>query len=337
MHSYFHKTEIDKEFYAKHIASSLPDRVIDAHAHFNLPEHVANVSRETVAGDWAMQCGYIMPVEDARYYASVLFPDRQIEFVALPFPLREADTGGNNAYISSLINKEGLRGLYTLRPEYGIDKVEREYTDGRFCGFKPYPYMASPVKGAEVSIFDFMTHGQFKLADRLGAPVLMHLPRAGRLPDPDNISEIRVILDRYPGVKLVIAHFGRCFNHEYFERALESLGDDVRRLWFDTSAVLNPKVYELAFRYLDYRRILYGTDMPVMLWHGKREWDAGGYHNLCREDFTWNTHKYPEDEKNYTFFIYEQINSILTLIGGDAEKTECVFCRNAEDIYVPRP
>ena len=333
MYSYFHKTQLDEDFYRKHLLPRLPESIIDAHAHFNLPEHVAMVGKETIAGDWALECGLIMPYEDARHYMSVMFPGRKVDFVALPWPLREADTDGNNAYISSLIVNHKQRGLYTLRPEYPIEKVELEYNAGNFCGFKPYPYMASAVKGAEVSIFDFMTHAQFKLANRLKAPVLMHLPRAGRLPDPDNIAEIRIILNRYPDVKLIVAHFGRCFQHEYFERSLAALGGDIHRLWFDTAAVLNPKVYGLAFDHLDHRRILYGTDIPIMLWHGKREWDENGYHNLCREEFSWNTHKYPEDEGNYTYFIYEQINNILNLLGSDKQSIEDVMKRNAEAVY----
>ncbi len=334
MYAYFHKTELDHDFYDRYLRDRLPGTIIDAHAHFNLPEHVAAITPETIAGDWALECGLIMTYEDACHYTRVMFPDKNWSFVALPWPLRDADTTANNAYVSSLSKEKKMRGLYTVRPEYNTEKIESEYIAGGFCGLKPYPYMASTVKGADVSIFDFMPHEQFELANRLHAPVLMHLPRAGRLPDPDNIAEIRVILNRYPNVKLVIAHFGRCFQHEYFEKALDVLGEDVNRLWFDSAAVLNPKVYELAFNHLDHRRILFGTDMPILLWHGKREWDEKGYHNLCREDFSWNKHPYPEDEKNYTFFLYEQLNNILNILAGDEAAIQNVFRRNAESVYL---
>lgn len=336
MYSYFHKTELDERYFEEHLRGRLPQTIIDAHAHFDLPAHVAAISAQTIAGDWALECGLLMSYEDAHSYTGVMLPGIALDFVALPWPLREADTLANNAYIASLIKERGQRGLYTVRPEFDIAQIERDFVAGRFSGFKPYPYMASAVKGAEVSIFDFMPHAQFALADRLGAPVLMHLPRAGRLPDPDNIAEIRVILERYPNVKLVIAHFGRCFQHEYFEKALGLLGTDVHRLWFDCAAVLNPKVYALAFEKLDIHRILFGTDLPIFLWHGKREWDEKGYHNLCREDFSWNKHKYPQDEPNYTYFIYEQLNNILNMLGGDRAALQSVFCGNARSVYARR-
>ena len=207
---YFHKTELDAEYYEARLKNRLPRRMIDAHAHFNLPEHISGVSEETIAGDWACECGMVMTYEDAAGYMSAMFHDKDVGFVALPWPLRDADTIGNNAYIASLIKHRAVRGLYTLRPEYDTKQIERDYLGGEFCGFKPYPYMASLKKGAEVSIFEFMTREQFRLVNKLRAAVLMHLPRAGRLPDPDNISEIKEILDDYPDVRLVVAHFGRC-------------------------------------------------------------------------------------------------------------------------------
>lgn len=334
MYSYFHKTKLDETFYIQHLRDRLPGRIIDAHAHFNLPEHVASITEDAIARDWALECGMLMTYEDAQTYMSVMFPGQTINHVALPWPLRDADTAGNNAYIASLIKGKGLRGLYTLRPEYDIAQIEKSYTEGCFCGFKPYPYMASATKGADVSIFDFMTHAQFALADRLHAAVLMHLPRAGRLMDLDNISEIRIILDRYPNVRLVLAHFGRCFHHDHFERGLEALCEDVHRLWFDTSAVLNPKVHALANAHVDHRRIMFGSDIPILLWHGKREWGDKGYHNLCREDFSWNEHRYPEDEAGYVFFLYEQLNNMLNTYGDDRETILDIFQRNAERVYV---
>ncbi len=333
MYTYFHKTELDSLFYDRYLRGRLPDTIIDAHAHFNLPSHVASITSETIAGDWALECGLLMSYEDACHYSQVMFPNKQWEFVALPWPLRDANTKGNNAYISSLISDHALSGLYTVRPEYTTDQIETDYLAGRFSGFKPYPYMASAAKGANVSIFDFMPHEQFELANQLHASVLMHLPRAGRLPDPDNISEIRIILDRYPNVKLVVAHFGRCFQLEYFEKALNALGEDVHRLWFDCAAVLNPKVYALAFNKLDHHRILFGTDLPIFLWHGKREWDKQGYHNLCREDFSWNKHTHRNEENSYTFFLYEQLNTMLNIVGNDQNVLQDVFCRNARSVY----
>ena len=88
----------------------------------------------------------------------------------------------------------------------------------------------------------------------------------------------------------------------------------MRELNFDTAAVLNPAVHAMALEVMDPKRILYGTDLLVFLWHGKRRWTQWEYFNLAREDFPWNRHEEgPEAEAGYTFFLYEQLRSILDL------------------------
>lgn len=333
MYDYFQKTPVDEEYYREHIKDRMPKTIVDSHAHFNLPEHIKNVTAKEIAEDWALESGMLMPYEDAQAYVSTLLPDQSVKFVCLPWPLKNADTVGNNQYIDSIVTSHGERGLFTNRPEYSVAYIEQAYQAGHFSGFKPYPYMASSIKGADISIFDFMPREQFALADRLDAAVLLHLPRAGRLPAEGNVREIREIVNSYPNVRLVIAHFGRCFCHEFFEEALDLLGDDIHRVYFDTAAVINPKVYRLAFDHLDYKRILFGTDIPIMLWHGRREWVNRSYINLCREAFSWNHHKYPAEEEGYTFIVYEQLNSLLNELDGDKAMAQAIFHDNALAVY----
>lgn len=333
MYSYFHKDKNDIDYFEKHLQGRLPGKIIDAHMHINLPEHVATISQKMIMSDWALEAGMVMSIEDARNYIGTMFPGWDYRYVAFPWPIAGADIEGNNDYIKKLIKEKAIKGLCTIRPGYSKEYIESLYQEGQFSGFKPYPYLANTQKGADISIFDFMPHKAFEVADKFSAPVLIHLPRAGRLADKSNIDEIRAILDKYRNVKLVIAHFGRCFNHDVFKKALEMLGEDVSRLWFDCAALQNPKVYELAFKKISVSRILYGSDLPIMLWHGTREWENGGYFNLCREEFSWNTHKYPEEERIYTFFVYQQINNILDVIGDDHDMIQAVFHDNAQKVY----
>ena len=336
MLEYFKKEKHDIRFYEEFITDRLPAKIVDAHTHLNLPEHVTNISEDTIKGDWALECGLIMTDEDSIEYYNELFPDKNVDNIIFPWPLLDGDTKGNNYYISSLIKGKKKIGLMTIRPEWNVEYIEQEYVKGGFSGFKPYPYFASSVKGAEVSIFDFMPREHFELADKLKASVLMHLPRKGRLAADENISEICSIVQKYPGVKLVLAHIGRCFNLKPLKEGLGKLGDSVKDLYFDTAAVMNPQVLEYAFEHLNEKQILFGTDFPILLWHGKREWSETEYFNLCKEDFSWNKHRYPDQEDQYTFFVYEQIKNILDVVfrsGDGKELAERVFIQNAIDVY----
>jgi predicted TIM-barrel fold metal-dependent hydrolase len=76
--------------------------------------------------------------------------------------------------------------------------------------------------------------------------------------------------------------------------------------------VINPETCELAFDRLPVERILFGTDMPILFWHGRRTWTEREYCNLCREPFSWNVHRESaEVEATYTLFLYEQMKAIL--------------------------
>ena len=336
MNSWFVRDENDARYYAEHIENRLPESVFDAHVHLNLPEHVEKVSAQTVAGDWALQCGMSMSYEEAVAYHEALFPDVAMKMLALPLPLTEADMPANNAYLAGLVGENKVTALMGIRPEWDAESVEKQLLEGEFAGFKPYPYMAASEKGAEVSIFDFLPHHHLKLADRYGKTVLLHLPRKGRLADDDNIREIREIIQKYPGLRLVIAHFGRSFNVVYLREGLRKLGTDKSALYFDTAAVMNPAVHQEGLQQLRTDQILFGTDMPILLWHGTRKWTETEYFNLSREDFPWNRHPYPEDEKNYTFFLYEQVRAMLDALeqsGASRQEIAGVFFKNACRVY----
>lgn len=336
MEIYFKRDDKDEEFYRKYLADRLPGHIIDAHIHINLKEHVKEVKDETIRKDWALQCGYVLPIETAQEYGRILYPEQHVDLLALPFPLKEADMKANNEYVSQEFIAKNGHALMSLRPEWSPEYVEKTFVEGGFSGFKPYVSFAKNVAEEDIRIFDYMPHSHLEIADRLHAAVLIHLPRSERLADEDNIRDIKTIAGMYPNIKLVLAHMGRCFNLCYFEDGIRKLGDTVRNLYFDTTAVINPQVYKAAFQILKPEQIIFGTDQPILLWHGKREWTERTYINLCREDFLWNQHQYPEKEDEYTLFLYEQLKAILDAIdetGGSMSMKEQVFSKNAIRVY----
>jgi predicted TIM-barrel fold metal-dependent hydrolase len=280
--------------------------------HVNLPEHVAAVTEERKRSDWAIECGYILPCEDAYAAARELFPGVSYRIAGFPWPIREADLEANNRYLAEKRAKGLLTPFMAVRPEWDPEQVEEELLSGGFVGFKPYPDMVSGVKGAEIGIFDFLPHEQWRILDRHRRAVMLHLPRAERIASPENIRELMEARQAYPEVAVIIAHFGRSFCPYYLRRALEEIGEDAAGFFFDTAAVINPEVYDLVFGRLSPEQVLFGTDLPILFWHGRRTWTEREYHNLCREDYSWNrSHEPPEIEATYTLFLYEELRAIL--------------------------
>ena len=337
-YDYFHYTDIDREFYERRIKGRMPKTFVDSHSHMNLPEHTVDIPPERLADDWALQNGLLMSAEDAKLYYGTMFPDQQWNITSFPFPVKEAHLEDNNDYVAQCARDGKIKyGLMCIKPEYSTDYIIKEYREKGFSGLKPYPDMVSGQKGAEIGIFEFMPHEQFAMAEKEKMPIVMHLPRAGRMPDDGNIRELREIRQKYPDLTMVIAHCGRCYTPYHFGIALDKLGEDAKGFHFDTAAVLNPAVIEMALDRLDYRKILFGTDQPIFLWHGYRNWTDTKYINLAREDFPWNVHKEdPEIQKGYTLFVYRQIDNILTVLeekGMGEDVKNAIFHENAVRVF----
>lgn len=336
-YDYFHYTQFDKAYYDAHLKGRMPKRFIDSHTHMNLPEHLVDVPPERIANDWALQNGMRMTAEDAALYYNTLFPDQEWELTSFPFPIKEAHLEENNDYIAKCAMDGKIRyALMCTKPTYSCEYIAKEYEEKGFSGLKPYPDLVSGQKGAEIGIFQFLPHEQLVLAEKAHMPIVMHLPRAGRMPDDGNIRELREIRQKYPDLVMVIAHFGRCYTPYHFNQALDKLGDDVSGFWFDTAAVTNPAVLDIALERLDTRRILFGTDEPIFLWHGYRHWTETSYINLAQEDFPWNTHRQEALAQEHTLFVYRQIDNILTALeraGFGEDVKDDIFYHNCVRVF----
>lgn len=268
INKWFHKTELDIEFYNEYLEERLPEKITDVHVHMNLEEHVKGVSKDRISMDWALECGLQMEYEAAQHYYQTMFPGKQILLTAFPFPLAEVDIPANNVYLSGLAKTGKIDALMSVRPEWTAQYCEEILVNNPFLGFKPYPYLASAIKGADISIYDFMPESQLSVLDRHKKALMLHLPRKGRLPAPDNIRELREIRQKFPDIHIILAHFGRSFTTEIFNQGITALGEDLKGFYFDTAAVVNPGVHQMAMERLDSRQILFGTDFPIMTWHG---------------------------------------------------------------------
>jgi predicted TIM-barrel fold metal-dependent hydrolase len=332
-------TAIDRLFYREHLQARVPERIFDVHVHINQPEHVASVPPERWLTDWALESGHLLTCEDAYACAGELFPDCRYRIAGFPWPIKEADMEANNLYLAEKRAEGMLCPFMTVRPEWDPEQIERVLLEGGFVGFKPYPDMVSGVKGADISIFDFLPREQLRVADRHCKAVMLHLPRARRIADPDNVRELKEIRQKYPGVAIIIAHFGRSFCPYYLQTGMNLLGSDAEGFYFDTTAVINPQPYDVAFSRISPDRILFGTDMPILFWHGRRTWTEKEYRNLCREEFSWNTqHEPPEVEAGYTLFLYEEMRAILDAMDRhhfDAAGVRAVFEDNAQRVLLP--
>ncbi|MEJ5200381.1 MAG: amidohydrolase family protein, partial [Anaerolineae bacterium] len=253
-------------------------------------------------------------VDDLLETYRLLLPGHEVTPLLLGWPEREVDQERGAAYIADAIRERGLPGLLVTLPEWSADELVRRVREGGFVGLKPYLNLAPPhIPTAEITIYDFLPHHHLEAADAHGWIVLLHIPRPGRLRDPLNLAQMIEIERRYPRIKLVIAHIGRAYCPEDIGDAFVVLRK-TERLCFDFSANTNAVVMQRALEAVGPRRILFGSDLPIVRMRMRRICENGFYVNLVPPglygDVSDDPHMRevgPDEAAQLSFFLYEEL------------------------------
>ena len=331
-------TGVDRAFWKEHLADWLPRRIIDAHVHVSHPSHrLEPLTDEKRRQIWVAEVAEALPADTLDHCTKAVYPGREVDYLAFGWPGLEFDLEAGNTYARTECAKRGWRSLSLLRPQWSAERVAAELDAPGVIGVKPYYALigADPVtrdRYIEASIFQFLPHAALEVLNDRRAWVTLHVPKAGRLAHPDNICEVQEIRRRYPDVILVIAHLGRCYTEPHATEAFAPLADD-EGVYFDNSAVLNPVVHRMALEAFGPKRILYGTDNPVLYMRGRRQWEGTHYVNRTNVDFYFNKlREPPEVEATYTLFMYEALRAMkeaCEAVGVGPGGVEAIFHDNA--------
>ena len=343
--SLFEVLPYDKAFYQKQLKDFLPKTFIDCHTHIWLDEQnhfCVDEAKRTCA--WAEMVAQYNSVEDLNETNHLLFPDNRVISVLYGQPMVTIDLKANNAYVAQSARKCGFPALYLTHPSQSAESVERVMlANPCFKGLKVYLEFAPEyIPANEIRIFDFVTHEQLALADKYGWVVQIHIARPKRLADPVNYIQLLEIEQKYPNIKLIVAHLGRAYAETDLGNALEYLKHSEKTIW-DFTANTNQQVMEKVLELYGPDRFVYGSDFPIFRMKARRVVEEGYYINEipkgsilhADEDPHMREIPYPEAEK-ITFFIYEEIlsckNACKTL-GMGQQDVKKIFYDNSARIF----
>ena len=335
----------DSWFYTEHLQDFLPDTFIDCHTHIYLDEqnHFCEDDANRSCA-WPNMVAHDNSVEDLNETNRLLFPDKQVISVLYGQPMVTIDLKKNNAYVAQSADKYNFPALYISHPSQSAESVERAVlANPRFKGLKVYLQFAPGyIPNNEIRIYDFLPHTHLALADKYGWVVQIHIARPKRLADPVNYVQLLEIEQKYPNIKLIVAHLGRAYSNEDLGDALDYLKNSEKTVW-DFTANTNQQVMEKVLDLYGTERFMYGSDFPIFRMKSRRTVENGFYINEIPKgslgDVSSDPHMreiaYPEAEK-ITFFIYEEILSCKkaceTLQLG-SEDVKTIFYRNAARIF----
>lgn len=336
----FEVTAHDREIYEKELRDFLPEHILDVHCH--LWKNQFNDLKQYAVGDpkrcvtWPSLVATENPIEDLLETYELLFPGKDMK--ALVFAGGDP-SAANNSYVADSAQKVGFPALYYSHPQESADAVEYQIRRGHMLGVKSYLDLAPKyLPEREIRIFDFFPKHQLERLNEMGAIVMLHIPRPGRLKDPVNLAQIIAIKKEFPNIRLIIAHIGRAYTKEDVGNAFDVLSE-VPDLMFDFCANCCEYAITELLRNTGSTHAMFGMDMPILRMRTHRIEENGTYINLIPPglygDPSQDSHLRevsPEEAEKITFFAYEELLSLKrackTLGFGKAE-VENIMYNNA--------
>lgn len=331
----FEVTENDKRVYEEELRDFLPEKILDVHTHvwldsLTIPKPADEESRTVL---WPSLVAKDNSIEDLRETYRLLFPGKDVS--ALMFTNEVWDIGSgaaNNDYVAEASKATGWPALYYSHPTQSADEVERMIRNGGFLGLKSYLDLAPAyIPEKEIRIFDFFPKEQLKRMDELGAIVMLHIPRDGRLKDPVNLEQILEIKAQFPNIRLIIAHIGRAYVKEDVGNAFTDYLNRVPDLMYDFTANCCEYAITEVIKNAGPEHVMYGTDMPILRMRTRRIEENGTYINLVPPglygDPSQDRHMREvsvEEAEKITFFVYEELLAFKRACG--------TLCCTSEDV-----
>jgi glutamate-1-semialdehyde 2,1-aminomutase len=269
--SHWQLLDADQDLYERTVAPLLPGRIFDAHVHLYRHEHYGPAGPPPLFAATPAEVGVERFAEDIAWLHG---PGRTAG--ALCFGLTfTGDRAANDGYVAAETAAGRERGLAALpqlivAPDDDPEAVRERVRRGGFVGLKPYHTLAR-LDGPtwQASLEAFFPEALARLAHEEGLSVTVHLVRDRALADPANQATLRRYCERYPNMRLILAHAGRGFNPWHTIEGVGALAG-LNNLWFDTSAVTEAGGFEAIVETFGHSRLLYGSDFPVSHLRGDR-------------------------------------------------------------------
>jgi len=334
---------VDKDFYDEHLRDFLPEKIVDIHTHVWLHGFIKKTKdTEARCVKWPSAVACENPVEDLLETYKLMFPDKSVTPLIFSQPEREIDIEAGNAYVAESAQKYNLSSLLLSTPEWDAQTFKWRLAEGRFLGAKVYLNFAPVYLPAnEIRIFDFAPPHQLEVLNDKGMILMLHIPRPKRLRDPVNLNQLLEIEQKYPRIKLIVAHVGRAYCDEDVGDAFEFLSE-AEKMYFDISANTNQFVFEKLIQAVGPKRILFGSDMPILRMRSRRICENEIYVNLVPKglygDVSGDKNMRElegEEADKLTFFMYEEILAFKKAAqncGLDKDDIKDIFCRNAIEL-----
>ena len=313
---------VDARIWEEELADFIPERIVDAHAHFlsdaEIPDdHPEKGQRGTEN------------LSTHRGWAHRLYPGRQMRYFLIEWPIVSADTH-RAAMARDLVQDPTARGAMMVTPQMTPGKIADAVEKHGFIALKPYRSFSVTGDATDCRITDFLPESHIEVADQLGLRVILHLSKRAACADEENLLDLERLTHRYANVRWQLAHCARAFAPWQIERAIDRLRD-IPNITYDLSAVCDVVVFWTLFTKERIGRLLYGSDgIYATFRHGNYFTFAYGWAEVDEGKLAMLNTRHCESKP--TLLVYESLRAIrraAMMAGLSNDDIEDVFWRNA--------
>jgi glutamate-1-semialdehyde 2,1-aminomutase len=254
--------DYDFEFFRRELDGFVPERVFDAHAHLYELAH------------WGPDC----PVEPGppavtlaqfRTEMDRLMPGRKLSGLFFGVGLSEEWREASNQFVAQEVATDGSsRGSLIVSPAQDPELVRQEVKRNRWAGLKVYHTFASRRDTWNAEVREYLAEEHVRIAHEEGLAITLHMVKERAIADPANQEGIRYYCQKYPNMRMILAHAARGFNPFHTIEGIRALAG-LRNLWCDSSAVTEAGGFEAIIETLGHDRLLWGSDFPVSHLRGR--------------------------------------------------------------------
>ena len=271
--------ECDQKFFERELDSFVPDKIFDAHAHLYR------------APDWGPnRIGpQLVTLEEFRRHIDWITPGRQTTGLFFGAAFDDDRYRDCNAFVAKEIIKDpSCRGEMVVSPRMDAEEMRQEVKRMGFSGIKVYHLFVDTKPTWNADVNQYLTEDHVRVANEQEWTITLHMVKDRAMAEPANQQQIHDFCQRYPNIKLILAHAARGFNPFHTIEGIHTL-KGLKNVWCDTSAVMEAGAFEAIVDTLGHDRLLWGSDFPVS--HGRGRCVAIGDHFLwLREDaLDWET------------------------------------------------
>lgn len=333
----YEMSDYDRKVYEEQLKDFLPDKMIDCHIHI-WPKECKKNSDAKACASWTGMVAEYNTVEDLFQTYKDMFPGKTVKAVLMGEP--QCDLTKNNKYASDAAKKYNLPAFYCTHHSMSAEFLEKEVEEGGFCGLKPYQNNSPDyIPAKEIRIFDFLTPEHLELANKKGWIVMLHISRPARLRDPLNLAQLLEIEEKYPNVKLIVAHVGRAYTPEDLGDAFEVL-KNTKNMMFDFTANTYDYAMIKCLETVGPKRFMFGSDLPILKMRMFRTFENGIYYNNVPRglygDVSGDIHMRETDQKDITCFMYEELLAFkraAQTLKLSKQDVEDIMCNNAAKLF----